>query len=75
MANTKKRRATKMKVKEKTDMSYFKYLEKLQQVSTNCRSFQIKVMKRVYENFDVCKLKNNLEKQIEHYDRLLSANK
>lgn len=64
-----------MKAKEKTDMSYFKYLEKLQQVSTNCRSFQIKVMKRVYENFDICKLKNNLDKQIEHYDRLLSANK
>jgi hypothetical protein len=64
-----------MKVKEKTDMSYYEYLEILQKVSTNCRSFQIKVMKRVYENFDICKLKNKLDKQIEHYDRLLSANK
>ncbi|MFX0022982.1 MAG: hypothetical protein ACFE9S_11710 [Candidatus Hermodarchaeota archaeon] len=55
-----------MKVKEKTDMSYYKYLEMLQQVSANCRSFQIKLMKRVYENFDICKLKNKLDKQIEH---------
>lgn len=64
-----------MKVKEKTDMSYYEYLEILQKVTANCRSFQIKVMKRVYENFDICKLKNNLDKQIEHYDRLLSTNK
>ncbi|MFX0022985.1 MAG: hypothetical protein ACFE9S_11725 [Candidatus Hermodarchaeota archaeon] len=64
-----------MKVKEKTDMSYYEYLEILQRVSANCRSFQIKVMKRVYENFDIYKLKNKLDRQIEHYDRLLSANK
>ncbi|MFX1420351.1 MAG: hypothetical protein ACFE9N_15685 [Promethearchaeota archaeon] len=64
-----------MKVKVKTDMSYIEFLGMIQEITRSSSSFQNKVIKRVYENFDLCQFKNKLEKQIEIFDKLLSDNK
>ncbi len=64
-----------MKVKTKTDLRYYEFLEILQQVSGNYKSFQNKIMKRVYENFDISQLINKLDRKIENINRLLSAEK
>ncbi|UCC19001.1 MAG: hypothetical protein JSV62_12960 [Promethearchaeota archaeon] len=64
-----------MKVKVKTDMNYIEFLGMIQQVSRSSESYQNKVMKKVYKNFDICQLKNKLDKQIEYFNRLLSIEK
>ncbi|MHA2038234.1 MAG: hypothetical protein ACW98X_17490 [Promethearchaeota archaeon] len=60
-----------MKVVVKTDMSYYEFLETIHQISTNSHSIQNKVMKQVCEIFDICQLKNKLDRKIEYFDGLL----
>ena len=64
-----------MKVIVKKEMNYIEFLGMIQQVSTNSHAIQNKVIKQVIENHDICRLKNKLDRQIKHFDDLLSTKK
>jgi len=62
-----------MEGNKKKDMSYYEFLNVVLHVSKNSESIQSNVIKKVYENFHVCQVINNLDKQIEIIDNLLSV--
>jgi len=62
-----------MEGNKKKDMSYYEFLNIVLQVSKNSESIQNNVIKKVYDNFHVCQVINNLDKQIEIIDNLISV--
>ena len=55
-----------------SDMKYYDFLYAIQEISQKSHSIQKTVMSRVFENYDVCRVINKLNRQIEQLDGLLS---
>jgi len=68
-----KKKLNKMEGNKKKDMNYYEFLNVVLHVSKNSESIQSNVIKKVYENFHVFQVINNLDKQIEIIDNLLSV--
>jgi len=60
-----------MEAKVKLDTSYYEFLNFIQEVSKNSNSIQRSLIKKIYENYDIHKVKNDLDKKIVRIDRLL----
>ncbi len=60
-----------MEAKVKLDTSYYEFLNFIQEVSKNSNSIQRSLIKRIYENYDIHNVKNDLDKKIARIDRLL----
>jgi hypothetical protein len=60
-----------MEAKVRIDASYYEFLEIIQDVSKNSVSIQKNLIRRIYQNYDVNKVKNNLNKKIAQLDKLL----
>jgi hypothetical protein len=60
-----------MEAKIKINSSYFEFLELVQNISKKSNSIQRNLMRVIYQNYDINKVKNDLDKRIEHFDRLL----
>ncbi|MFW9824780.1 MAG: hypothetical protein ACFFE4_17695 [Candidatus Thorarchaeota archaeon] len=58
--------------KVRTDMKYFDFLFTIQDIANQSHAIQKKVINQVYQNYDICRLKNNIDRQIENLDILLS---
>jgi hypothetical protein len=56
----------------RTDMNYYEFLYKIQLISQQSHSIQRKNINQVFENYDVCHFINDLDRQIERLDNLLS---
>ena len=56
----------------RTDMNYYEFLYNIQLISQQSHSIQRRNITQVFENYDVCRLINELDRQIEHLDNLLS---
>ena len=61
-----------MEEKVRTDMKYYEFLYNIQIISHQSHSIQRRNITQVFENYDVCRLINELDRQIEHLDNLLS---
>ena len=60
-----------MEAKVKLDTSYYEFLNLIQEVSKNSNSIQKALIGKIYKNYDIRKIKNDLDKKIAHYDKLL----
>jgi len=60
-----------MEAKVKIDTSYYDFLNFIQDVSKKTNSIQRSLIRRIYENYDIHKVKNDLDKKIARIDRLL----
>ena len=60
-----------MEAKIRIDSSYYEFLDLVQDISKNSKSIQKSLMKTIYENYDINKVKHNLDRQIAHLDKLL----
>ena len=58
--------------KARTDMSYYEFLFTVQKIAQKSQAIQKQVITQVYENFDVCRLKSKIDRQIEQLNGLLS---
>jgi hypothetical protein len=61
-----------MAEKIRSDMRYYDYLYSIQIISQKLNAIQQRVITQVFENYDVCRVINKLDRQIEHIDGLLS---
>ena len=61
-----------MEATVKIDMSYYEFLNVLQDVSKNSKSIQKNTIRCIYENYDISQAKNKLDKKIAKLDRLLA---
>ncbi|MHA2008652.1 MAG: hypothetical protein ACXABO_21170 [Promethearchaeota archaeon] len=64
-----------MESQARTDMKYFEFLFTIRQIAQNSQAIQKTVISKVYQNYDVCQFKNNIDRQIEHINGLLSNKK
>ncbi|MHA2009306.1 MAG: hypothetical protein ACXABO_18335 [Promethearchaeota archaeon] len=64
-----------MEGKTSTDMKYYEFLYTIQKIAQKSHNIQKNVITQVYQNYDVCRLKANIDRQIEHLDGLLSNKK
>jgi hypothetical protein len=55
------------------DIKYYDFLYKIQKISQKSASIQKKVITQVFENYDICRVINKLDRQIERLDGLLST--
>ena len=60
-----------MEVKKRIDKSYYEFLDLVQDISKNSKSIQKSNIKKIYENYDICEVKNDLDKKIALLDNLL----
>ncbi|MFW9900525.1 MAG: hypothetical protein ACFFDY_04465 [Candidatus Thorarchaeota archaeon] len=60
-----------MEAKIRIDTSYCEFLDLVQDISKNSISIQNKIMKTIYENYDIDKVKRNIDGQIAYLDKLL----
>jgi hypothetical protein len=60
-----------MEAKIKIDTSYYDFLNFVQDVSKKSNSIQRSLIRRIYENYDIRKVKNDLDRKIARIDRLL----
>ena len=61
-----------MEAKVRIDASYYEFLELVQDISKNSSSIQRSLIRKIYENYDICKVKNDLVRKIAYFDRLLN---
>ncbi|MFX1503088.1 MAG: hypothetical protein ACFFDH_19160 [Promethearchaeota archaeon] len=61
-----------MEAKVRIDTNYYEFLEIIQDVSKNSVSIQKNLIRTVYQNYDVNKVKNNLDKKIAQLNKLLT---
>ena len=61
-----------MAEKVRTDMRYYDFLYTIQSIAHQSHAIQKEVITQVYQNYDICRLKSNIDRQIEHLDGLLS---
>ena len=59
----------------RTEMEYYDYLFAIQKIAQKSQIIQKNVVAHVYQNFDPCRVINNLNRQIDHLDKLLSIKK
>ncbi|UCC19774.1 MAG: hypothetical protein JSV62_00420 [Promethearchaeota archaeon] len=60
-----------MEVKIRIDTSYYEFLDLVQEISKNSKSIQTNLIKTIYENYNINKVKNDLDQIITHLDKLL----
>ena len=60
-----------MEAKIRIDTSYCEFLDLVHDISKNSISIQNKIIKKIYENYDINKVKRNLDGQIAYLDKLL----
>lgn len=60
-----------MEARVKINTSYYEFLNFIQDISKNSNSIQKSIIKRIYENYDIYKVKNDLDKKIAKLDSLL----
>ena len=60
-----------MEAKIRIDTNYYEFLDLVQDISKNSKSIQNSLMKTIYENYDINKVKHKLDRQIAHLDKLL----
>ena len=61
-----------MEAKIRIDASYYEFLELIQDISKNSTSIQRSLIKKIYENYDIRKVKNDLDRKIAYFDKLLA---
>ncbi|MFX1314563.1 MAG: hypothetical protein ACFE9T_01775 [Promethearchaeota archaeon] len=60
-----------MEAEIRIDTSYYEFLELVQNVSLNSKSIQRSLIRTIYANYDIHKVKNELDKKISQLDNLL----
>ncbi len=60
-----------MEAEIRIDANYYEFLELVQGISKNSVSIQKTLIKIIYENFDIQKVRHDLDKKISYLDRLL----
>ncbi|MFX1410264.1 MAG: hypothetical protein ACFFA6_07920 [Promethearchaeota archaeon] len=60
-----------MEAEIKIDTSYYEFLDLVQNISKNSRSIQKVLINTIYANYDIHKIKNDLDKKIARLDKLL----
>jgi hypothetical protein len=60
-----------MEAKLKLDTDYYEFLNLIQEVSNNSNSIQKSLIGKIIKNYDIRKIKNELDKKIAYYDNLL----
>lgn len=61
-----------MEAKIRIDTNYYEFLDLVQDISKNSVSIQKKLIKTIYENYDIRKVKHELDKKISYLDRLMA---
>ena len=61
-----------MEAKIRIDTSYYEFLDLVQDISKNSKSIQRSLIKTIYENYDIRKVKNDLDRKIAYFDNLLA---
>ncbi len=61
-----------MEAKIRIDTNYYEFLDLVQDISKNSVSIQKKLIKTIYENYDIRKVKHELDKKIAYLDRLMA---
>ena len=61
-----------MEAKIRIDTSYYEFLDLVQDISKNSKSIQNSLVRTIYENYDIHKVKNDLDKKITSVDKLLN---
>jgi len=62
-----------MEKKVRSDMEYYDFLFTVQQISQQYKSIQNKIIAQVFAHYDTCRFVDNLDRQIDHIDGLLSV--
>jgi hypothetical protein len=60
-----------MEAKTRIDANYYEFLDLIQNISKNSISIQKELINIIYENYDIQKVKHELEKKITYLDKLL----
>lgn len=60
-----------MEAKIRIDTNYYEFLDLVQDISKNSDSIQKNLIKTIYENYDIYKVKHELDKKIAFLDKLL----
>ncbi|MFX1593814.1 MAG: hypothetical protein ACFFCL_14060 [Promethearchaeota archaeon] len=60
-----------MEARIRIDASYYEFLDLVQNISKNSKSIQRTNIKKIYENYDINRVKNDLDKKIAFIDNLL----
>lgn len=53
------------------DTGYYEFLDLVQVISKNSVSIQKELIKKIYENYDIQEVKNELDRKIAFLDRLI----
>ncbi|MFX1391247.1 MAG: hypothetical protein ACFE9Z_14370 [Promethearchaeota archaeon] len=61
-----------MEAKMRIDIGYYEFLDLVQTISKNSVSIQKELIKTIYENYDIQKVKYDLDKKIAFLDRLIN---
>ncbi|MFX1377956.1 MAG: hypothetical protein ACFFA4_02585 [Promethearchaeota archaeon] len=60
-----------MEAEIKIDTNYYEFLDLVQKISKNSVSIQKELIKTIYENYDIHKVKHELDKKIAFLDKLI----
>ncbi|MFX0023812.1 MAG: hypothetical protein ACFE9S_15910 [Candidatus Hermodarchaeota archaeon] len=60
-----------MEAEIRVDTSYYEFLDVVQKISKNSVSIQEKLIKTIYEYYDIQKVRHELEKKIAYLDRVI----
>lgn len=60
-----------MEAKIRIDTNYYEFLDLIQNISRNSLPIQKRVIQTIYENYDIQKVKHELDKKIAFLDKLL----
>jgi len=61
-----------MEAKIRIDTSYYEFLDLVQDISKNSESIQKNLIKTIYKNYDIYKVKHEIDKKIAFLDKLLT---
>ena len=61
-----------MEAKMRIDTNYYEFLDLVQEISKNSVSIQERLIKTIYENYDIHKVKNDINKKIAFLDKLIN---
>jgi hypothetical protein len=60
-----------MEAEIRVDTSYYEFLDLVQDISKNSVSIQKTLIKTIYENYDIQKVKHEIDKKIAYLERLI----
>ncbi len=61
-----------MEARVRIDTNYLEFLDLVQDISKNSKSIQKNLIKTIYENYDISKVKHEIDKKIAFLDKLLT---